>query len=165
MNAKRIAAAIALACILCMTGAAQAAKSSSDVPLISIENGYAFGYTLSTSNFSSSLDFSIGLGLTDKLQFYFTTLPGDGLGTPVFPAFRLFGLAYSIAPKIGVATIIGRNTTANAEVVGLGIFSNLLQRDIGDVSTALKLKLNYVAPMSDFTAGFVQTTISASIGI
>jgi hypothetical protein len=163
MNAKRLAAAAALACILCMTGAAQAAKASTDVPLISIENGYAFGYGVSTSNFGSSLDFTIGIGITDKLQFSFTTLPGDT--TTSFPAFRLFGLAYSIAPKIGVSTIIGRNTTANVDVVGLGIFSNLLQRDVGGVSTALKIKLNYVTPTSDFTAGFVQTTISASIGI
>jgi hypothetical protein len=161
MNAKRFAAAAALACILCMAGAAQAAKASSDVPLISIENGYAAGYNLTSNDFGTSFDLSLGFGVTDKLQLYFTNLAGDG-GT-IFPAYRLFGVSYALLPKLGLITSLGKTGTTN--VVGLGVYSMLFSREVGGLSTFFKLKLDYIMPMSDFSGGLVRIDMLAGIGI
>jgi hypothetical protein len=161
MFAKRFAAALALACLLCLTGAAQAAKPSTGTPLISIENGYAAGFNMSSSDFGTSFDLSLGFGVTDQLQLYFTNLAGDG-GT-VFPAYRLFGASYALLPKLGLMTSLGKTGTTN--VVGIGAYSLLFEREIGGLSTFFKLKLDYIMPLSDFAGGLVRIDMLAGLGL
>jgi hypothetical protein len=161
MNAKRIIAALALACVLCMAGAAQASPKGVDVPLLAIENGYAMAYSITGNDFGTSFDLSIGIGVTDRIQLYFSNQPGDGGAT--FPVRRLFSLAYTIAPKIGISTYLG--SSGGAAVTGIGLFSSVFEREVGGLTTGLKLKLDYITPLTSFTGGLVSIDIVAAIGI
>ncbi len=163
MNAKRVLLAVVLVCLLCIAGAAQTGKAG--LPsIISIENGYGVGYNFDAENIGTGFNFSLGLNVADNLQVLLSFVDGD----TNYGDYRLFGLAYTITPQIGVTTTIGQKTAgtpATGPVAGLGLYTTLLQREIGDIKTALKIKLDYLTLLSAFEQGVLRVDIMASIGI
>jgi hypothetical protein len=160
MNTKRIALVLALGCILGLAAFAQAA----DVPMISLENGYSLGYSFSGSALGTAFDLTLGFGLSDKIQAQASFLQGDG-GATVFHNYRLLGLAYSMMPKLGVTVLLGQDTTATAAVVGLGLYSTLLSRDNAGLRTTLKLRLDYIAPVTSYSTGIIRLGLAAGLGM
>jgi hypothetical protein len=159
MRTQRIAVALAIALSL---AAAQAATAQDvESPVISIESGFQAGYSLSDSDVGSSMDFALGFGLSDKLQAEVSFVQGDA----VFHSYRLLGLSYAIAPRIGVTMLAGRNETP-ATVAGLGFYATILSRNVsGSLQTSLKAKLNYIAPVADYSTGVAGFGLAVSIGM
>ena len=159
MNVKKTAAALALGLTLNFGIAALAAEQ----PIFTIENGYSAGYNVGTSNVGSAFDITMGFGISENLQAQVSFIQGDG-GS--FANYRLFALAYAVAPKLGVTTLIGMNTTAATSVVGIGLYSNLLTRIItGSLQTGLRLKLDYIAPVTNYSGGVIRLGLSAALGM
>lgn len=156
MNAKRILAAIALICAVGFVSVAQ------DVPVFSVENGYSVGFDVNASNVGSSFDMTIGIGVSDKIQALVSFLPGDG---SIYDQYRLFGLSYSIFSKLGVSMLYGRNVTDAAPVAGVGLYSDVFGRDVGGLSTAFRIKLDYLAKLSDYSDGLMRVGLAAVIGL
>jgi hypothetical protein len=163
MNVKKVLIAVALVCLICIAGTAQSGKSG--VPsIISIENGYGVGYNFDAEDIGTGLNFTLGLSVADNLQVLLSFVNGD----TYYGSYRLFGLAYDIVPKIGVTTTVGTKTAgtpATGAVAGLGLYMTLLQREVGDIKTALKIKLDYLTLLSNFEQGVLRTDITVSIGI
>ncbi len=159
MNVKKTAAALALGLTLNFGIAALAAEQ----PIFTIENGYSAGYNVGTSNVGSAFDITMGFGISENLQAQVSFTQGDG-GS--FANYRLFALAYAVAPKLGVTTLVGMNTTAATSVVGIGLYSNLLTRIItGSLQTGLRLKLDYIAPVTNYSGGVIRLGLSAALGM
>lgn len=163
MNVKKVLIAVALVCLICFAGAAQSGKSG--VPsIISIENGYGVGYNFDSEDIGTGLNFTLGLSVADNLQVLLSFVDGD----TYYGDYRLFGLAYEVFPKIGITTTIGQKTAglpSTGAVAGLGLYTTLLQREVGDIKTALKIKLDYLTLISAFQDGVLSIDIMASIGI
>jgi hypothetical protein len=158
MSFKRILVALALCCAACLAVSA----AEADVPVISIENGYSVGYDLAASDVGSAFEFTLSVGVTDKIQAQVSFLNGDG---GVYDDYRLLGLSYLVMPKLGIATLFGQNATAPAAVAGVGLYSNIFERSVGGLSTALKLKLDYLAPVGDYSAGLFRFGLAAVVGM
>jgi|WetSurMetagenome_2_1015567.scaffolds.fasta_scaffold981572_1 hypothetical protein len=156
MNAKRILTALVLCCAACLAVAA----AEADVPVISIENGFSIGYDISASDVGSAFEFTLGVGVTDKIQAQVTFLKGDGA---IYDDYRLLGLSYLVMPKLGVTTLFGQNTTAT--VAGVGLYSNIFERSVGGLTTALKLKLDYLANVADYSDGLFRFGLVAVVGM
>jgi hypothetical protein len=159
MNVKRILIALVLCCAACLAVSA----AEADVPVISIENGYSVGYDLSASDVGSAFEFTLGVGVTDRIQAQVSFLNGDG-GT-VYNDYRLLGLSYLVMPKLGVTTFFGQRQTAVATVAGLGLYSNVFERSVGGLTTALKLKIDYLAPVNSFDTGLFRFGFAAVVGM
>jgi len=160
MRNKKPLAIAGLALVLALFAAIPSlAAEPGDIPLVSIENGYTAGYSLSASDIGSSLDFAIAIGLSDKLQAKVAMMEGDG----VFPSYRLFGLSYAVAPRLGFSTLFG--LTGATKVVGLEMDVSLLSNVIaGSLQSGLKLKLDYIAPFADYDKGIIGFGLAASVG-
>jgi hypothetical protein len=150
-----------LACALALVAARGAAAQTDESPIIHFENGYQAGYSLAHSDVGSALDFAIAFGLSDKLQAQVAFVQGDA----VFDSYRLLGLSYALSPKLGVTMEAGQGSATGA-VAGLGLYATLLSRNLsGSLQTDLKLKLNYLAPVSGFSNGIVCFGLAVGVGI
>jgi len=159
MNLRKTAMGLALGCALNFGIVALAAEQ----PILTIENGYSAGYNVGTSKVGSAFDITMGFGMSENLQAQVSFIQGDGSS---FANYRLFALAYAVAPKLGVTTLVGMDTTAAASVVGIGLYSNLLTRVItGSLQTGLKLKLDYIAPVTNYSGGVIRLGLSAALGM
>jgi hypothetical protein len=157
MNAKKLCIVAALCGLLAFAVQAQ----STEAPLISLENGFSVGYAFSSSDIGTTLDLTFGIGVADKVQALVSLVQGDS----VIDDYRLLGLAYSVAPKLGIATFFGQGT-ASGNVVGLGLFSNLMSRGVaGGLQTGLKLRIDYLAPATSFDTGVFSFGLAASLGM
>ncbi len=159
MSSKKLILAIALIGLVALALSAQ----SADVPTFSIENGFETGYSFSANNIGSGFDLTLAYGITDKVAAMLSYVVGDGAA---FPSYRLFGLAYSFAPKLGLSTWIGQNTAGPTVVAGLGLYSNLISRAVaGSLQTGLKLRLDYLAPTTSISSGFLRIGFITYIGM
>ena len=157
MGRNRLAAVLVLSVLVAVSAAAQ------DIPTISVENGFDLGYNL-TSNLGSSFHIAVGVGLTDKLQAEFEFLSGD---TVNFPKYSLLGLNYAILPRLGACLTIGQNTTGAAvNVAGIGLYANLFQRNVqGSLQSGLRVRVDYIAPVTGFANGLVRIGTSVFVGM
>ena len=155
MNAKRIVLALSLCCL------AGFAFAASDVPTYSIENGYSVGYDIVAADVGSSFDITIGIGVTDNIQAQVSFMPGSG----VFDQYRLFGLSYSLLPKLGVTMAFGQNITDSALVSSVGLYTDAFGRSVGGLTTAFRIKLDYTAKFSDISDGLLRVGLAAVIGL
>lgn len=162
MNTKRIAALAALIIALGLSAFGQATTEAA-MPLITIENGYSAGFNVGNSKIGNAFEIVLGLGLTDRIQAQTIFIQGDGAN---FDTYRLLGLAYGVLPRIGVITMMGLDTTAAASVAGLGLYSNLFTRNVaGSLQTGLRLKLDYIAPVTSFATGLLRFGLAAYVGM
>lgn len=137
------------------------------VPTVSLENAYDFGYNLATNSIGSAFRFTIGIGLTDKLQGGFSFVNGDGVS---FQNYRLLGLSYSFLPRLGVTLSIGSQTSGAGSpfpVVGVGVYSTLFGKSVqGSLQTGLRLLIDYLAPAGiGIASGTIRVGLSAMVGM
>ena len=159
MNVKKTVAALALGCALHFGIVAQVVEQ----PIFTIENGYSAGYNVGTSTIGSAFDITMGFGISENLQAQVSFIQGDGVH---FNNYRLFALAYAIAPKLGITTLVGMDTTAATSIAGIGLYSKLLTRVIsGSLQTGLKLRLEYLAPVTNYSGGVIRLGLSAGLGM
>jgi hypothetical protein len=162
MNAKRVIAFIALFSLFCIVVSAQAGKGGD--PIITIENGYGVGYNLNQSDIGTGLNFTLGLGVAENFQVCISYVDGDAN----YGDYRLFGIAYDLTQRIGITTTIGQKTAgvpSTGPIAGLGLYASVFQREVGDLKTAFKIKLDYITPLANFTQGVFRVDLMASIGI
>ena len=166
MSVKKISALSVLSCALAFAAAAQSAQPQNassqaiDTPTISIESGFLAGYSIGASDVGSALDFALGIGISDRIQAQLVFIQGDS----VFDSYRLFGLGYAIAPRVGVTTLVGKGTASGA-TAGLGLYYSLVSRNVsGSLQTNLKLRLGYLSPMADFAKGSLYFGLAAALG-
>ena len=159
MNAKRILIALILCCAACLAVSA----AEADVPIISIENGYSVGYDISASDIGSAFELTLGIGVTDKIQAQVSFLKGDG--GAVYNDYRLLGLSYLVMPKLGITTFFGQRATAVATIAGVGLYSNIFERSVGGLTTALKVKLDYLGNVADYSDGLFRIGLAAVVGM
>lgn len=160
MSNMRISLVLVLVAFACLGAIAETTTS---VPIIVVENGYSMGYNLDTSEMGSAFDLAVDFGVSDAIQVQAIIIQGDATNVD---NYRLLGLAYAVTPRIGVTTLMGLDTTASESVVGLGLYSNLLTRTVvGSLQTALKLKLDYIAPISSYDKGLLRIGLVAAVGM
>jgi len=143
----------------------------SDVPTIAIENGFDSGYNLNlaTPNIGSSWRLSLCIGLAQKIDAQFAFLIGDG--TANFPAYRLLGLDYFIGPALGLSVYVGQETIPGTTVVvnavtGMGMFLDVFSRTLpGALRTSLRIRADYLTPVTDVSKGLLRFGLAAIIGI
>jgi hypothetical protein len=159
MKANRLV----LAALLCTLAAASlAAQSESRSPIITIENGYDMGYHVATNTLGSAFRLGLGIGLTDNLQATFSFI-ANGI---TFDTYQLLGLDYSILPQLGVSVAVGQDSTAATAVTAVGLYSTVLGRSVaGGLQTGLRVRLDYIAPVTGFQNGTVRIGVSALLGL
>jgi hypothetical protein len=169
MHTSRFRAAILLLTVCAGTASAQglAGQGAAAVspPTVSIQMGYDVGFNVGTSDVGSAFDMSLILAMTDNLQVGVTFLNGDGAQ---FQSYRLLDFYYALLPRVGALISIGSQTTgATGAVAGLGLYSNIIGKDVaGSLQTGLRLLVDYLAPLgTGFNTGTIRLGIVAWVGV
>jgi hypothetical protein len=169
MHTRRLCAAAFLltASVLAVSaqGVPAGTVAASPPPLVTIQMGYDVGYNVGTSSVGNSFDMSLILGLTDNLQVGVSFLSG---GTAAFASYQLIELYYTVLPKLGAVISMGSTVPAGpSPVVGLGVYSNVLGKDVqGSMQTGLRLLVDYLAPLgTSFNTGTIRLGVMAWVGM
>ncbi len=174
MQTRRLCAGIILLTVSVLGAQAQGAPGlpgpapaapAVPLPLVTVQMGYDLGYNVGASNVGNAFDMSLILALADNLQVGVTFLTGDLVQ---FQSYRLIELYYTVMPRLGAIVSIGSQITpTTVPVVGLGVYSNLLGKDVqGSLQTGLRLIVGYLAPVgASFNTGTIRLGIVAWVGM
>jgi hypothetical protein len=159
MNAKRFVFVV----ILCALAAANLpAQQEATAPTLTVENGFDMGYNVATNAVGTAFRMGLGIGLTSNLQATFSFI-ANGI---TFNNYQLLGLDYSILPQLGVSLAVGQDTTIPVAVTAVGVYSTVLSRGAGGgLQTGLRVRLDYLAPVTGFQNGTVRIGISTLLGL
>jgi hypothetical protein len=165
------------------------AQTSSDFSgpapqFFSFDLGAGFGFALDTdgnNGFGSTVtpteavggigNFGFKIEVLDNFSVGFDTLfsrvglTGAVIQTNLFTGLRL---GYSFIPQAGAAVGFGTTTSNNVATgaASLGFFGNFFQnRSASGITTGLRLRIDFVAPFNDFSAGKIVFIPSFNIGL
>lgn len=129
---------------------------------LTLELGLPLGYSLADGSLIAGRAFALSIAIADKFSVGIATTQ---VGT-VAPLtnYKLFTLSYGIIPLLGTTLSIGQ---AGANVgAGLGFYSTLLEtKSLNGLSTALRLKIDYLFDTGNVAAGSIVFTTGIVFGI
>ena len=139
--------------------------NETDNQVLGIEVGMTAGYRLSDSAIVSGQNFSLNMTVSEKVQIGFNALSVSGATPVITNSYAFLKISYFMSPKLGLNILAGTDGINPAS--GAGIFFNILEdKDPEGISTALKLRIDYVFDTTTGPAeGSVVMGLSGSFGL
>ncbi len=159
-----IALLAAVAAFAAVAQSAPAAKASPESRLFNIEAGVMVGYDLGDAAVAGGTSFGFNLSVADNVSvgIQSATVPTSATA----PKFNTFKLTYYLTPSIGFSANIGKETTAAVAAAGFGTFF-ILGRSTPEtgLSSAYKIKADYLFPTNDIASGTFAVSAAISLGL
>jgi hypothetical protein len=135
-------------------------------------NGNGFGSAANPAGAIGGIaNFGFKIEVLDNFSVGFDTLlsrVGNDGADPLINLFTGLRLAYSFIPQAGAAVGFGTTTSGDASTgaASLGFFGNFFQtRSASGITTGLRLRIDFVAPFEDFSAGKIVFAPAFNIGL
>jgi len=142
------------------------AASVPDIQIVGTEWGSSFIYNVDANKFGPAQYFAINLAVGNNIATGFTIINGDGVTAL---DYNLLKFSYFIDSKklpVGVDIMLGGGGAVPNVAAGVGLFINLLQKQIEDtLTTALKCKVWYLVTETANSSGSLMMTLSGQIGL
>ncbi|MDR1904899.1 MAG: hypothetical protein LBQ88_21785 [Treponema sp.] len=131
--------------------------------------GFSFSeeYAIGTDQAGGVTNFGVRISALENLIVGLDSLIAYG-GNPGSTGFLFTGLrfGYNFIPQAGATIGIGYSTLASKVAVSLGVYGDLFQkRAANGLTTGLKIRIDYFAPVSDSSKGTIVFTPAFSFGL
>lgn len=157
---KRLILSALLAIAASALAVAQEAASPVAFRLFGLESSVVAGYDVGTSAVVGGYGFGLNFLAADKV------VAGVQTVNLTSASFAVFKLSYYLNDLLGMSLYLGSDLTTASAASGVGAFVNLM-KDVPEngFATGYMLKLDYLFPTTDLTAGAIALSAALSLGL
>lgn len=161
---KRVLVALLACCALVAVAAQENAAPKKSGPvtemqIFSVETSLMVGYSLSANDLVTGYSLLVNFAVADNFAVGFQGI--NGVSAATIAAMKL---NFYLSDLIGFSATLGGDGTS--PWIGVGGFVTLLPSKSNDsFSNAMRVRLEYLLPTSDWTTGAIMMSLGFSLGI